>query len=128
MSAGTFCYSFDNERFEGELSTRADAITAAIAEREAAPGDTIYTGINGEPPSVSRFVPDSGDVLEQMDERASEEYGSEDWPDPRPAGMAAALAALDAAFVVFAAQVQRLDPPSFWHVTEVQPYVVPVTA
>ena len=128
MTTGTFCFSSDNERFEGEFHTREDAIAAAIAEMESSPGDTIYTGINGEPPRAARFAPDSGDILNQMDEAASEEFGAEDWPDSRNAGMAVALEALDAALVAFAAEVQRFDPPWFWHVTEVQTYIVPVAA
>lgn len=126
--ADRWCYSRDEERFEGDCASREDALAEATAEYGADldPGEvlTVWTGR-----SVPFEVPDhtirSWHVMERLSEIASEDVGevAEDWPSAKhdPAADAELETALGE---VIRAWVAKHDPPNFWKVTEVKKHEV----
>lgn len=125
METESFSYSYDNQRFHGEHASREEAIEEAYAERcGLAPGTMIYTGRRHAPPHPSEFLPDPDDIIDTMACRASDNYGecAEDWlsflNDEQKAKLQPHLDAI-------AEMIKEIDPPTFWLIEDIEPYVVP---
>lgn len=123
-----WCYSRDQERFEGDCVSREDALAEATAEfgDEVDPGETftVWTAR-----SVPFEIPDhtirAWHVMERLGEIACEDIGelADDWPSAEHDD-AADLELESSLGAVIRAWVAKYDPPNFWKVTEVKEHKV----
>lgn len=117
----TFSFSFDNERFQGEYATREEALAEGVASVPS--GEPIWTGANEEPVNAASLVPSVDRFLENLCETASDEFGevAEDWPhlsSSQKDELAVELARI-------AAFLQRVSPPTFYRITDIEEPAVP---
>ncbi len=77
-----FCFSTDQEGYQGEHDTREEAVMEAIDQEDLAEGSTVWTG-EVRPIEVKRLIPHASYLIEQMQDAAGEEVGeaAEGWLD-----------------------------------------------
>ena len=123
--AEKFCFSTNQENYEGEFETREAAVLAAIEQEDLEEGRAVWTGVV-VPTDLLRLVPTGSWLIEHMEEAAFEEVGEaaegwldtvskEDKDDLRKRMAEAVQGWLDA------------DPARsihFWGVAKVQPHLV----
>ena len=80
--AEKFCFSTNQDNYEGEFETREAAVLAAIEQEDLEEGRLVWTGVV-IPADLLRLVPRGSYLIEQMEEAAFEEVGeaSEGWLD-----------------------------------------------
>jgi hypothetical protein len=126
MDTRTFSYSYDEETFRGDYATREEAINAAVKNSYdgfLAKGTRIWIGRNEAPPHARDVMIGADDFLEYIQERVGEDYGecSEDFLNLDAAQKAEVQRRLDD----IADYIQSIDPPTFYLIQDVEPYVVP---
>ena len=126
MDTRTYSYSYDEETFYGAHATREEAINAAgknSADGCLAEGATIWIGRNEPPPHAREVMIGADDFLENIQERVGEEYGecSQDFLDLDAEQKAEVQRRLDD----IADYIQSIDPPTFYLIQNVKPFVVP---
>jgi Tfp pilus assembly PilM family ATPase len=126
MDTETFSYSYDEETFRGKYATRQEAINAAGKNSYdgcLSEGTTIWIGRNEKPPHARDVMISADDLIEQVQERVGEDYGecSQEFLDLTAEQKAEVQRRLDD----LADYIQSIDPPEFYLIEDVQPFVVP---
>jgi hypothetical protein len=77
-----FCFSSNQETYQGNYDTREEAVMEAIDHEDLAEGSTVWTG-ELKAIEVKRLIPRASYLIEQMQEAAVEEVGEvvEGWLD-----------------------------------------------
>lgn len=119
-----YCYSTDEERYQGDFATREEAADAAFIEcdEEDREGQEIVWTAVATKPQTEMLLPDGDDlatlVIERMQERASEIWDEAEWPDTdRDDERDLGRRLLEA---VKAWAAERVDAPTFWECHKIQ--------